>query len=238
MFCNKIDNAKLPAHIAIIFDGNGRWGLKHGASRSYGHKVGAQVFKNVINYCNEIGIKYLTVYAFSTENFKRPKEEVDALIDMLATYLEEAKVKVQTDKVKIQLIGDLSVFDEKIQSLANEVGEVNKGCDYPQISIAVNYGGKDEIVRAAQIAAEKYKSGEIEKITKENISEGLYTQGVPDPDLIIRTSGEQRLSNFLLWQGSYSELYFTKTLWPDFDKKSLIKAIKSYQKRNRRFGGI
>ncbi|NCC67352.1 MAG: di-trans,poly-cis-decaprenylcistransferase [Clostridia bacterium] len=229
----EVDFDNLPRHIAIIMDGNGRWAKKRGLPRSSGHSAGAEQFRTVATYCKDIGIEYLTVYAFSTENWRRPPEEVDTIMSLLDKYLREAIERMERDKVKMKFFGDTSVLSPKLRELIDRTAEISKRFDGCQVNICVNYGGRDEIVRAAKALAEK--GGEI---TEEGLAGELYSAGIPDPDLIIRPGGEKRVSNFLLWQGAYSELYFTDTLWPDFGKAELNRAIAEYQNRDRRYGGI
>lgn len=228
---------KLPVHIAIIMDGNGRWAKKRGMPRSAGHSIGAQTFKEVSRYCRDRGIKYLTVYAFSTENWKRSQEEVSGIMNVLRAYLKDA-VNYKEDNIKVNFIGDREVLDEDIKALMHDAEEESKDFDAMTLNIAINYGGLPEIANAARICAQKVKDGEmsVDDITTESLSDCLYTSGQPDPDLIIRTGGEYRLSNFLTWQSAYSELYFCDVLWPDFSGKDIEKALLEFSNRNRRFG--
>lgn len=228
------DAARLPEHIAIVLDGNGRWAARRALPRSAGHAAGAETFRRVATYCKDIGIKWLTVYAFSTENWKRSADEVEAIMGLLEKYLYESIEKMERDRVKMRFLGDTSVLSEKLRELIAKTEEISKKFDGVQVNICLNYGSRDEIVRAAQRYAEDAPPGDL---TEEAFSAYLYTDGIPDPDLVIRPSGEMRLSNFLLWQSAYSEFYFTKTLWPDFNERELDKAIVEYQKRERRFGG-
>lgn len=231
---------KIPQHIAIILDGNGRWAKKKGMPRNYGHAQGS---KNVEVICEEaykLGVKYLTVYAFSTENWKRPKDEVDALMNLLRKYMKTCLKTAEKNRMRVRVLGDKSALDEDIQTRIAELEEATKENDGLNFQIALNYGSRDEMVRAMRRMCEDYKNN---KITLEEIGETLFgtyldTNGIPDPDLMIRTSGEQRLSNYLLWQLAYSEFYFTDVLWPDFTKEELIKAIAYYNGRDRRFGGV
>ena len=228
---------KLPRHIAIIMDGNGRWAKKRGLPRKAGHAAGAETFRKIATYCKDIGIEYLTVYAFSTENWKRPADEVQAIMGLLEKYLYEAIEKMERDKVKMKFFGDTTALSPKLQSLIAKTEEISKRFEGVQVNICLNYGGRDEILRAARAYAEEYKNSG-EELTEEKFSSLLFSGGVPDPDLIIRPSGELRLSNFLLWQAAYSEFYFTDVLWPDFSEQELDKAIAAFQGRNRRFGGV
>ncbi|MCF0120109.1 MAG: di-trans,poly-cis-decaprenylcistransferase, partial [Oscillospiraceae bacterium] len=224
-------------HIAIIMDGNGRWAQKRLLPRKAGHAVGAEVFRKIATYCRDLGVEYFTVYAFSTENWKRPPEEVEAIMALLEKYLYEAIEKMEADRVRLKVLGDTSVLSPKLRELIGETDELSKNIDGMQANICINYGGRDEIIRAARAYAELYRETGAE-LTEEVFSSLLYTRDIPDPDLVIRPSGELRLSNFLPWQSAYSELYFTDVLWPDFDERELDKAILSYQSRDRRFGGV
>lgn len=232
--------SQLPAHIGIIMDGNGRWAKKRGLPRSVGHKSGADNFRKITKYCSEIGIKYLTVYAFSTENWKRPEEEVKFLMDLFEQYMKEALTDFQNENIRVIFLGDKSKFSDNLKNLICEVEEVSKNKTGMVLNIAMNYGGRDEIIKAVRSLSEELCEGKLspEEINEECISGKLYTSGQPDPDLIIRPSGEYRLSNFLLWQSAYSELIFMDVLWPDFSKRDLDRAINEYSARNRRFGGI
>lgn len=225
----------LPTHIAIIMDGNGRWAKKRSLPRTAGHAAGSKTFKDIARYCNKIGLKYLTVYAFSTENWKRPKEEVDNIMKIFKEYLEDTK-SFKDENIQLQFIGDRSVLDPDIQRLMKESEEESKDATGLHLNIALNYGGRDEIVHAVkEIVAESIDANDI---TEQMISDKLYTKGQPDPDFIIRPSGEYRLSNYLIWQSAYAEYWFSDILWPDFKPKDLDKAINEFNKRNRRFGGV
>ena len=235
-----VDFAHLPRHIAIIMDGNGRWAKRRGLPRTAGHAAGSENFRTIATYCKEIGLDYLTVYAFSTENWKRPAEEVAAIMDLLKKYLLEAIGRMERDKVKMKFFGDLSVLDDELRRLCRQTEEISRRYEGCQVNICLNYGGRDEIVRAARAFAADCVEG---KADPNHLTEGafagyLFSAGVPDPDLIIRPSGELRLSNFLPWQSAYAEFYFTDVLWPDFSKKELRKAIAEYQHRSRRYGGV
>ena len=235
------DNRILPEHIGIIMDGNGRWAKKRGMPRMAGHRAGANNFRVITRYCNSIGIKYLTVYAFSTENWKRPKEEVDALMALFKDYLEEALRDFREENIRTRFIGDTSQFSENLQKLIKETEELSANKTGLVLNIAMNYGGRDELVTAMRGIAAKAASGELkpEDISEDTISSMIYTAGQPDPDLIIRPSGEYRTSNFLLWQSAYSEyVFFDNILWPDFSTDDLERAIDIYNNRNRRFGGV
>ncbi len=234
------DLTRLPRHIAIIMDGNGRWAKKRGLPRTAGHAAGAETFRNIATYCKDIGLEYLTVYAFSTENWKRSAEEVGALLGLLKKYLLEASVQMERDRVKMEFFGDLTALDSELQELCQRTREISKRYDGCQVNICLNYGGRDEIIRAALAYARDCQEGRAaaDSLTETQFGEYLFSKGVPDPDLIIRPSGELRLSNFLPWQAAYSEFYFTDVLWPDFDQEELHRAIAAYQSRSRRFGGV
>ena len=230
----QVDKSRLPRHIAIIMDGNGRWAKQRGLPRTAGHKVGAETFRKIALYCKDLGVEYLTVYAFSTENWKRPADEVGTIMGLLRQYLLESIASMERDHVKLRFLGDLSALSPELQELAKRSDEVAQRVDgHFQANICLNYGGRDEILHAARACA---AAGE--EITEENLEKHLYSAGLPDPDLIIRPSGELRLSNFLLWQCAYAEFYFCDTLWPDFDQQALDAAIIDYQRRDRRFGGV
>jgi undecaprenyl diphosphate synthase len=230
----------LPRHLGIIMDGNGRWAKKRGLPRSAGHVAGAKVFKTIVRYCSRIGIEYLTVYAFSTENWKRPQEEVSSLMGLFKTYLRDALDNFLSENVKVRFLGDTSVFDPQLKELIQEITDVSANRTGMVLNIALNYGGRAEIARAVQLLAKDVKNGKLqpEEITEELISSKLYTAGQPDPDLIIRPSGENRTSNFLLWQSAYAEYLVMDILWPDFTTKDLEHAFDVYASRNRRFGGV
>jgi len=232
--------AKLPLHIAIIMDGNRRWAAKRGLPRSAGHKEGANTLRRITRICDEIGIKYLTVYAFSTENWNRPKDEVNTLMSLLLEFLKNADKEIGGRNIRIRVIGESKGLNEDIKREIIRVTEKTKANDGLTLVIALNYGGRLEITDAVKrIIKEVNKGGlKLEDIDEKVVSSYLYTAGMPDPDLIIRPSGENRLSNFLLWQSSYSEICCSDTLWPDFSKKDLLEAIEVFNKRNRRFGGI
>lgn len=234
----EVDFQNLPRHIAIILDGNGRWAQKRGLPRTAGHAAGAETFRKIATYCKEIGLEYLTVYAFSTENWKRPQNEVDMIMELLEKYLFEAIERMEKDRVKMEFFGDVSVLSPKLQGLIARTREISKGYDGCQVNICLNYGGRDEIIRGIAKYAEEYKQGTAPELTEESFSRYLYSSNVPDPDLLIRPGGELRLSNFLMWQSAYSELYFTDTLWPDFTEHEIDSAIIAFQKRDRRYGGV
>ena len=229
----QVDMGRLPRHIAIIMDGNGRWAKKRGLPRTAGHKVGAEVFRDIATYCQELGIEYLTIYAFSTENWKRPKDEVDVLMSLLEQYLQEAIDTMERDRIRLRVLGDVAGLSPQLQRMIDETNAISTHYQGFQANICLNYGGRAEILWAARLCAE---AGE--EWTEENFSKYLWSAGIPDPELIIRPSGELRLSNFLLWQCAYSEFYFCNTLWPDFKRKDLDLAIIDFQHRDRRFGGV
>jgi undecaprenyl diphosphate synthase len=220
-------------HIAFIMDGNGRWAKKRGLPRSVGHKYGAKAFRNVVEYCGKIGIKHVTVYAFSTENWGRPQGEIESIIDLLDKYIDECAQNMEKYDVRLRFVGDMTPFDDKLKAKIKNVEEMTKDKSL-RLDVALNYGGRAEIVNACNRLIAEGKSN----ISEDDIARALYTAGAPDPDLIVRTAGEMRLSNFLMWQSAYSEFYFTKCLWPDFNEKQLLKAIISYQNRKRRFGRV
>lgn len=236
IFKNRVDAERvLPTHIAIIMDGNGRWAKKRSLPRTAGHAAGSKNFKDIARYCNKIGLKYLTVYAFSTENWKRPKEEVDNIMKIFKEYLEDAK-NFKDENIQVQFIGDRSVLDADIQRLMKESEDASRDATGLHLNIAINYGGRDEIVNAVKEIVNEGVAAE--NITEQTISKYLYTANQPDPDFIIRPSGEYRLSNYLIWQSAYAEYWFSDILWPDFKPKDLENAIEEFNKRNRRFGGI
>jgi len=225
----------LPTHIAIIMDGNGRWAKKRSLPRTAGHAAGSSNFKTIARYCNKIGLKYLTVYAFSTENWKRPKDEVDNIMNILRDYLKDAK-NFKDENIKVKFIGDLEPLADDIKELIADAERESEEATGLWLNIALNYGGRDEIKNAVKkIVSEGIAA---EDITEDTISERLYTAGQPDPDYIIRPSGEFRLSNYLIWQSAYAEYWFSDVLWPDFKPHHLEKAIEEYNRRNRRFGGV
>lgn len=236
----EVDMSALPRHVAIIMDGNGRWAKKRGMPRKAGHAAGAETFRTIATFAKELGLDYLTVYAFSTENWKRPEDEVSAIISLLEKYLHEAIETMAKDKVKMAFFGDLSPLSPELQDLCRQTAEISKGYDGCQVNICFNYGGRDELVRAAKAFALDCVEGRADAnhLTEEKLEQYLYSSGVPDPDLVIRPSGEVRISNFLLWQSAYSEFYFTDVLWPDFSKDDLLRALADYQHRSRRYGGV
>lgn len=231
---------KIPAHVAVILDGNGRWAKKRFMPRTYGHKVGSQVVEDMLSIVDETGVKYFTVYAFSTENWKRSQEEVSMLMGILRRYLKDCVKKSIKNNVRCRVIGRREELSPDIVESINNLEEKTKNNTGLNFTIAINYGGRDEITRAVKKIAKKVEQGEMraEDITEQTISECLDTWELPDPDLLIRTSGEERLSNYLPWQLAYTEFYFTDTLWPDFNREELIKAFEKYNRRERRFGGV
>lgn len=230
----------IPEHVGIIMDGNGRWAKKRAMPRSVGHKFGAQNFRKITRYISKTGVKVLTLYAFSTENWKRPLEEVSALMKLFNQYLMDSLTDFRDDDIKVVFIGDRSAFDPKLIELINETEEVAKNRKGMLLNIAMNYGSRDEILRAVKQLCKEVRDNGLnpDSITTQDISSHLYTAGLPDPDLIIRTGGEFRLSNFLLYQSAYSEFYSTETLWPDFSEEDFDNAIIEFNKRSRRFGGV
>ena len=235
-----ISQIELPSHIGIIMDGNGRWAKKRGLPRSAGHTAGAQTFRKIARYCSDIGVRHLTVYAFSTENWRRPETEVSAIMKLFKEYLEEAIRDFKDDSIVLKFIGDRSAFSPELLALMEENEEESKDREGMVLNIAMNYGGRAELVRAMQSIARDAKDEklDVEQIDEGMISDYLYTKGQPDPDLIIRPSGEHRTSNFLLWQSAYSEYVIMDVLWPDFREEHLNQALIEYANRNRRFGGV
>lgn len=234
-----MEKENMPKHIAIILDGNRRWARSKGLDPKLGHKEGAETLKKIVRYANKIGLKHLTVYAFSTENWKRTEDEVGALMLLFQNYLDDFSKRVDTENIKIKVLGDISALSEKLQKSINKCMERTKNNTGLTFNIAINYGGRDEILKAVRKIASEVKNGnlQVEQITEETISNNLYTAGQPDPDLLIRTSGEIRTSNFLPWQIVYSEFLFIEKNWPEFEEKDLDEAIEVYQRRNRKFGG-
>ena len=235
----QLNPEKMPKHIAIIMDGNGRWATKRSLPRKAGHKAGAEALEKIIYAAKELGLEHLTVYAFSTENWKRSEEEVGAIMDILRFYLKNYFKKFVKDDIRMHVIGDKTRLDQDIQDAIEEIEALSKEKQGMTVHIALNYGGRDELRRAVGKIAQDVAEGKLAAadVTEDVITNALDTAGTPDPELMIRTSGEERISNFLLWQIAYSEFYFSDMLWPDFDKKELEKAIYYYQNRERRFGG-
>ncbi|MBQ1308993.1 MAG: isoprenyl transferase [Ruminococcus sp.] len=230
----------LPKHVGIIMDGNGRWAKQRGLPRKAGHREGAQTFRTITRYCSQVGIRYLTVYAFSTENWKRPEDEVGALMGLFKSYLKEALEDFQDDDIVVRFIGDKSGFSPELQALMDENEESSKNRPGMVLNIAMNYGSRDEIVRAVKSICAKVEAGSLRAadVTEQLVADHLYTAGQPDPDLIIRPSGEYRISNFMLWQSAYTEFVIMNKLWPDFTKADLDEALRIYASRNRRYGGV
>lgn len=235
-----IDLNALPQHVAIILDGNGRWARRRGLPRTAGHAVGSENFRKIATYCNDIGIKYLTVYAFSTENWKRPDEEVSTIMSLLEKYIIEAIDEVRKKNLRLRFWGSREGLSDKILKLMTDAEKESDDMTGMQVNVCLNYGARNEITEAFRKIAKDVESGKLspEEVSEEVISSKLYSLDAPDPDLLIRPGGEMRLSNFLLWQLAYSELYFSDKFWPEFDERELDRAIIEYQKRNRRYGGI
>ena len=236
----QINKEKLPQHVAIIMDGNGRWAMQRGMDRTEGHKNAIEAVRDPITGAAEIGVKYLTLYTFSTENWNRPQDEVDALMKLLRNYMKTCLTTAKKNRMCVRVIGDKTRLDEDIRSRIAELEESTKDNDGLHFQIALNYGGRDEIVRAVKKLAKEAAEGTLKPsdISEQMISDTLDTAGIPEPDLLIRTCNEQRISNFLLWQLAYTEFYFTPIAWPDFSKEELVKAIEAYNHRDRRYGGI
>ena len=236
----KENEVPMPQHIAIIMDGNGRWAKKRGLPRTAGHAAGAETFRKIANYCRTLGVRYLTVYAFSTENWKRSEEEVSGIMKLLGNYLREALQDMEKNHVRFRFFGDLTRLSPELQQLCEAAQSRSGSFDDVQVNFCLNYGGRDELVKAAKAFALDVAAGkrQPEELTEEVLSSYLYSAGVPDPELIIRPSGEMRTSNFLLWQSAYSEYVFMDVLWPDFGPQELDAAIEEYKRRNRRFGGV
>lgn len=234
------NNLKIPEHIAIILDGNGRWAKKRGLPRNAGHVQGAKTVETICEEAYRMGVKYLTVYAFSTENWNRPKEEVDALMKLLRSYMETSIKTAKKNNMCVRIIGDKTKLDADIQESIEKLEAATKDNTGLHFQIAINYGGRDELVRAVRNIAKEAKDGNIaiSDIDEALVNATIDTKGLPDPDLLIRTCNEQRISNFLLWQLAYTEFYFTEAAWPDFNKDELIKAIEAYNRRDRKYGGL
>jgi undecaprenyl diphosphate synthase len=235
---DRLGKTNLPRHIAIIMDGNGRWAQNHSLGRIAGHRKGAESVRKVVEACRRIGISCLTLYAFSSENWSRPEREVNALMTLLEKYLKSEVKVMMKNNIRLRTIGDTAALPQKVRTILGDTIEKTAGNTDMTLILALNYGSHDEILEAVRKLAEQASQGKIDaaEITEERFSEYLYTKGIPDPDLLIRTSGEYRLSNFLMWQMAYTEFYFTDTLWPDFREEQLIEAILEYQRRERRFG--
>ncbi len=234
------ENLQMPKHVAIILDGNGRWAKAKGLPRNYGHVEGAKTVEKICEEAYKMGIQYLTVYAFSTENWNRPQDEVDALMKLLRNYMKNCLKTAEKNRMCVRVIGDLTGLEEDLQEKIAELMEATKDNDGLHFQIAINYGGRDEITRAVKKLAGKVQAGELsaQDITADLINAQIDTAGIPDPDLLIRTCNEQRISNFLLWQLAYTEFYFTPVAWPDFTKEELVKAVEAYNHRDRKYGGL
>lgn len=234
------DRAQLPRHIAVVMDGNGRWAQKRGLPRTVGHSAGSETFQKDAEYLSDLGIEYFTVYAFSTENWKRPPEEVQEILRLLEKYLHKAIREMREKNIRLQFFGDLTPFSPELRALIDETNAISRTTTGMLVSVCLNYGGRAELVRAARLLAEQCVAGTLspEDIDERRFSGCLYSADIPDPDLMIRPGGEMRLSNFLLWQNAYTEFYFSDVLWPDFDERQMDAAILAYQQRKRRFGGI
>ena len=240
MALSDVEKQNIPKHIAIIMDGNGRWAKQRGLPRTAGHKAGSETFRRIAKYCNTLGVKYLTVYAFSTENWKRSVDEVSSIMGLLKLYLQEALRDMEKNHIRFNFMGDLTRLTPELQKLCREAMERSARYNEVQVNLCINYGGRDELIRAAKSFMADVAAGKrtAEDLTEEVFSEYLDSAGVPDPELLIRPSGELRISNFLPWQTAYSEFVFMNVLWPDFSEADLDAAIAEYQRRNRRFGGV
>ena len=235
----KREDSRVPRHIAIILDGNGRWAKKRGLPRTAGHAVGAETFRKIATYCKDIGVQYLTVYAFSTENWRRPQEEVSTIMKLLGNYLQEAIDTMEKEHIRLKIFGDTAALSAELRAMVEKTEEISRRYEGIQANICLNYGGRDEILHAARRYAEDYAAGKADaELTEEGFAAYLYSAGVPDPDLLIRPGGEQRISNFLLWQCAYAEFYFTDVLWPDFTPEELDRAIEAFNSRDRRYGRV
>lgn len=230
----KINKNNIPEHVAIIMDGNGRWAKKRSLPRVFGHRAGIKSVRNVIEAAREIGVKYISLYAFSTENWQRPKSEIRILMNLLYQYIRRERENLKKNDIRVVISGDLTPLTAEVRKALESLCEYTKSCSALCVNLCLNYGARQEIVKAVNNILEE----KITQVSEKTFSEYLYTRDLPDPDLLIRTSGEQRISNFLLYQIAYTELYFTKTLWPDFSKKEFYKAIVDYQNRERRFGAL
>ena len=229
----------VPRHIAIILDGNGRWARRRGLPRTAGHAAGSENFRKIATYCKNIGVEYLTVYAFSTENWKRPEDEVKTIMRLLRRYLNEAIDTMERDKIRMKIFGDVAGLPQELLELEQKTDEISKRYEGFQANICLNYGGRDEIVHAARRYAADLAAGKVQgELSEEQFGGYLYSAGIPDPDLLIRPGGEQRISNFLLWQCAYAEFYFSDVLWPDFGTDELDKAIEAFRRRDRRYGNV
>ena len=237
---SKLDPNLLPAHVAIIMDGNGRWAKKRLFNRIKGHEKGSETVRTVVRTCRELGISYLTLYAFSTENWQRPKAEVEALMGLLIRFLKSEKSELMDKNIRLRLIGQMDRLPPQVQEVLQETMQATRGNTAMNLVLALSYGARAEIVEMVRSVAEKIKQGQIksESITAELVADNLYTRDIPDPDLLIRTSGEMRISNFLLWQIAYAEIFITPTLWPDFGQEEFLNILKDFQGRDRRYGAV
>ena len=233
------DDVTVPVHVGVIMDGNGRWAKKRGLPRKFGHREGAKNFRTITRHAKEIGVQYITFYAFSTENWKRPQDEVDSIMDLFEKYLDEVNDFVE-ENIRVRFIGDRTRLSETLQRKMAKVEEDSKDFDSMTLILAINYGGRDEICHSVKKIAQMIKDGSLEPddITQDIIQQNLYTEEIPSLDLVIRPSGEQRLSNFMIWQAAYAEFYYTNILWPDFKNDDFDKAVIAFSERNRRFGGV
>lgn len=234
----KLDPERIPRHVAIVMDGNGRWAKQHGLERSAGHRRGVEALENIVIGCRNLGIRYLTVYAFSTENWSRPKAEVGTLMELLSEFTVSKLARLRDNQVQVKVIGDFAGLPMLQRVALKRLLDATAEQEGLTLNLALNYGGRAEIIQAVKRAAAELSPSQMRSLTEEDFAGFLYTTGQPDPDLLIRTSGELRLSNFLLWQLAYAEFYFADTLWPDFDEEELFRAVVAYQQRQRRFGGV
>lgn len=235
-----LDPNQMPKHVAIIMDGNGRWAQKRGLPRTAGHSAGSETFRRAADYFARVGVEYLTIYAFSTENWKRPQDEVQSIMRLLEKYLKESVDELISKNIRLSFFGDLTPLSAELRELIVRTGKLSEQTTGMQVNVCLNYGGRDELLRAVRLLAEQVHAQQLspQEITEEMVGQQLYSGGIPDPDLLIRPGGELRLSNFLLWQNAYTEFYFTDTLWPDMNERELARALAEFQRRKRRFGGI
>lgn len=235
-----LDPNQMPKHVAIIMDGNGRWAQKRGLPRTAGHSAGSETFRRAADYFARVGVEYLTIYAFSTENWKRPQDEVQSIMRLLEKYLKESVDELISKNIRLSFFGDLTPLSAELRELIVRTGKLSEQTTGMQVNVCLNYGGRDELLRAVRLLAEQVHAQQLspQEITEEMVGQQLYSGGIPDPDLLIRPGGELRLSNFLLWQSAYTEFYFTDTLWPDMNERELARALAEFQRRKRRFGGI
>lgn len=235
-----LDPNQIPKHVAIIMDGNGRWAQKRGLPRTTGHSAGSETFRRAADYFARVGVEYLTIYAFSTENWKRPQDEVQSIMRLLEKYLKESVDELISKNIRLSFFGDLTPLSAELRELIVRTGKLSEQTTGMQANVCLNYGGRDELLRAVRLLAEQVQAQQLspQEITEEMVGQQLYSGGIPDPDLLIRPGGELRLSNFLLWQNAYTEFYFTDTLWPDMNERELARALAEFQRRKRRFGGI